>query len=126
MAKKALIIDDSVTIRGMIGVAFKHMDWEAVAAGNADAALQMLDQHKDEFDIIITDINMPGMNGIELTREIKKRPGSKNTPVLVVSTEGGDDIKRQGKEAGASGWIVKPLKPEVLKAAVSKLCNLSG
>lgn len=123
MAKKALIVDDSVTIRSMVTLAFKQRgdEWEAEAAKDAEEALDILE--KKDFDLIVTDINMPGIDGIELIRIIRQKPNGKKVPIIVLTTEGGDMAKQKGREAGASGWIVKPFKPEVLNAAVGKLCG---
>jgi two-component system chemotaxis response regulator CheY len=120
--RRALVVDDSLTTRSMVSVAFKRMGWFAEVAKGADEALAFVDRG-DHFDVIITDINMPGMNGIELIGELRKRASCKTVPILALTTEGGDNMKKQGKAQGANGWITKPFRPEVLEAAVGKLCG---
>jgi two-component system chemotaxis response regulator CheY len=120
--KKVLIIDDSVTIRSMVGIAFKHMEWEHESAKSGEEALDKLESG-DVFDFFVVDINMPGINGIELIEKMRAKPAYRKTPMLVLTTEGGDAIKKQGRDVGASGWMVKPFKPEVMQAAVERLCK---
>ena len=76
-------------------------------------------------DLIITDINMPNMDGIELIKHLRAQKNSKYTPILVITTEGGTNVKEAGKSAGASGWILKPFSPDILEKAVTKLANLA-
>jgi two-component system chemotaxis response regulator CheY len=120
MSKRVLIIDDSVTIRSMVSIAFKNMGWEPEAAKSGEDALEILSKGSS-FDFFVVDINMPGMNGIELIEKMRAQAAYKKTPMLVLTTEGGDAIKQQGKDVGASGWMVKPFKPEVMQAAVNRL-----
>jgi two-component system chemotaxis response regulator CheY len=122
MQKTALIVDDSATIRQVIKATITNMGFEAITAQDGEKALKILGDRT--VDIIITDINMPNMDGIELIKELRKGRNSAFTPILVITTEGNDQTKSAGKIAGASGWIVKPFKPEVLEAAVNKLCKL--
>jgi len=93
-----------------------------VEAGDGEEALSAVDK-SDKFDVVITDINMPNMNGIELIRKLRSDVKFKFTPILVLTTEGGDDKKDEGKQAGATGWIVKPFNPDVLLSAVEKVCG---
>ena len=120
--KKALIVDDSYTMRNMISLALKDKSFEVVEAGDGEEALSAVDK-SDKFDVVITDINMPNMNGIELIRKLRSDVKFKFTPILVLTTEGGDDKKDEGKQAGATGWIVKPFNPDVLLSAVEKVCG---
>ncbi len=120
-AKKVLIIDDSVTIRSMVSIAFKNMGWVSETAKNGEEAVEAAD--KAHFDFFVVDINMPGMNGIELIEKLRSKIIYKHTPMLVLTTEAGDAIKQQGRDVGASGWMVKPFKPEVMQAAVERLCS---
>ena len=122
MSKTALVVDDSPTIRQMIKTTMESMGFECVSAQDGEKALKILGERT--VDIIVTDINMPNMDGIQLIKELRGSRNAKFTPILVITTESGDSTKQAGKAAGASGWIVKPFKPESLQAAVTKLCKL--
>lgn len=114
-----LIVDDSATMRNMIKAVVQEMGYIAHTAQDGEKAFRMC--QSQNFTLIITDINMPNMDGIELIRVI--RESNNATPILVITTEGGDNVKQAGKAAGASGWIVKPFNPETLKRAIGKLCG---
>ncbi|HCR85480.1 MAG TPA: response regulator [Alphaproteobacteria bacterium] len=120
--KTALVVDDSPTMRQMIKVTMDAMGFDCMSAQDGEKALTILGERT--VDIIVTDINMPNMDGIQLIKELRASNNAKFTPILVITTEGGDNTKQAGKAAGASGWIVKPFKPETLEAAVTKLCKL--
>ena len=120
MSKKALIADDSVTMRKMVMMTLEQEGFEVVAAENGVDALEKIGDSK--LDVMIVDINMPEMDGITLIKELRAKPVYKATPILVLTTESGDQIKSEGKSAGASGWIVKPFSPDVLINAVKKVC----
>lgn len=122
MTKKVLIIDDSVTIRSMVGIAFKNLGWESETAKSGEDALEII-KSGGLFDFFVVDINMPGINGIELMKQMRKQPAYRKTPMLVLTTESGEGLKQEGRDVGASGWMVKPFKPEVMQAAVSRLCK---
>jgi two-component system, chemotaxis family, chemotaxis protein CheY len=119
MAKKILLVDDSASIRQVAGIALRRAGYETVEAANGKEALGLLDGNK--LNLIISDVNMPIMNGIEFLKAVKQHPTSKFTPVVMLTTEAGDDLKAQGKAAGAKAWIVKPFQPQTLLDAVSKL-----
>jgi two-component system, chemotaxis family, chemotaxis protein CheY len=119
MAKKILLVDDSASIRQVAGIALRRAGYETVEAANGKEALGLLDGNK--LNLIISDVNMPVMNGIEFLKAVKQHPTSKFTPVVMLTTEAGDDLKAQGKAAGAKAWIVKPFQPQTLLDAVSKL-----
>jgi len=121
MAKSALVVDDSYTMRNMVSLALKDAEFDVIEADDGTSAL---DAVKDaSVDIVITDINMPNMNGIELIEKLRSDDKFKFTPILVLTTEGGDDMKAEGKRVGATGWIVKPFNPDTLLAAVNKVCG---
>ena len=88
-------------------------------SGDAAEAMQQL--QLNNFDLVISDVNMPGMNGIDLVKEIRTMPDYKFTPVLVLTTESEQEIKQRGRAAGATGWIVKPFNPEVLLSVLGKV-----
>ena len=120
MTKKALIVDDSVTMRKMVSMTLEQEECEVITAENGAEALNKSDA--GPFDVMIIDINMPEMDGITLIKKYRAMPEHEHTPILVLTTESGDDTKREGKAAGATGWIVKPFNPEVLMSAVHKVC----
>lgn len=120
MTKQALVVDDSLTMRNMVSVAMKKEGFEVILAKDGVDAIKALEGKV--VDVIITDINMPNMDGIELIRMLREDAATKFTPILVLTTEGGDNVKKAGKEAGASGWVVKPFNPEVLCNAVKRVC----
>lgn len=119
MAKKILLVDDSASVRQVAGIALRRAGYETLEASNGKEALEILAGNRP--NLIISDVNMPVMNGIEFLRAVKQHPTSKFTPVIVLTTESGDDLKQQGREAGAKAWIVKPFQPQTLVDAVSKL-----
>ena len=119
MAKKILLVDDSASIRQVAGIALRRAGYETIEAANGQEGVAQLDGHK--LNLIISDVNMPVMNGIEFLKAVKQHPTSKFTPVIMLTTESGDDLKQQGKAAGAKAWIVKPFQPQTLLDAVSKL-----
>ncbi len=120
MARRALVVDDSYTMRNMVSLALKEADFDVVLAEDGEDALRVIGDQP--FQIVITDINMPKKDGIQLIRELRALPAFKYIPILVLTTEGGDDKKKDGKAAGATGWIVKPFNPETLMGAVNKVC----
>lgn len=121
MAKTILAVDDSRTMREMIVFTLEGAGFEVMAAEDGNDALKVLgNQH---VDAIITDLNMPNMNGFQLIEALRANPTYKFTPILVLTTESGDDKKQTGKAAGATGWIVKPFNPEKLISVVNKVCQ---
>jgi two-component system, chemotaxis family, chemotaxis protein CheY len=120
MAKRVLTVDDSKTMRDMVGFTLKNAGFEVVEAEDGVRALTLLGN--TTVDLVITDINMPNMDGVTLVKELRSRPNFKSTPILVLTTEGGDAKKAEGRAAGATGWIVKPFAPEKLLQVVNKVC----
>jgi two-component system chemotaxis response regulator CheY len=119
MAKRILTVDDSATFRKVLAHSLKGAGYDVVAAADAEEALELLDD--TVVDMVITDLTMPGLDGIELTRAIRARADLASLPIIVLSTVGEEESLRAGKEAGASGWIVKPFEPEELVAVVEQL-----
>jgi two-component system chemotaxis response regulator CheY len=122
MARTSLVVDDSATMRNMIKATMKDLGFEVDTAQDGEKALKSAQHNK--YDIILTDINMPNMDGIELIRMLRDGGSNQTVPILVITTESGDSAKSAGREAGANGWIVKPFNPETLSRAVGKLCGL--
>jgi two-component system chemotaxis response regulator CheY len=120
MAKKILAVDDSKTMREMVSFTLKGAGYEVVEAEDGKDALGVLE--KGKVDAVITDLNMPNMNGFELIRALRGNPIYKFAPILMLTTEGDATKKEEGKAAGATGWIVKPFNPEKLIEVVKKVC----
>lgn len=119
MAKTIMVVDDSISIRQVVGIALKQAGYDVIEGVDGKDALAKLTGQK--VNLIISDVNMPNMDGITFVRELKTRPAYKFTPVLMLTTVSQEDKKEQGKAAGAKAWMVKPFKPEALLAAVQKL-----
>lgn len=121
MSFSILTVDDSRTIREMVSFTLKSAGYDVCEAEDGVKALEVLGSKCP--DLIITDVNMPNMDGLTLVRKIRELPQFKNTPVLVLTTEFTDDKKQEGRSAGATGWIVKPFDPEKLLQVVQKVCG---
>ena len=119
MTKRILLVDDSASVRTVASIALRGAGYEVVEAVDGKDGLGKLAGGK--VNLIISDVNMPVMDGITFVKELKKNPACKFTPVIMLTTEAGADMKAKGKEAGAKAWIVKPFLPAVLLDAVSKL-----
>ena len=119
MPATILIVDDSKVVRSMVRGALRVDDHRVVEALGAREALAALDD--TPVDLVITDINMPEIDGLTLVRTLRARPRERFTPILVLTTEDGEAIKRQGREAGATGWIVKPFHPDQLRDTVRRV-----
>ena len=119
MGKTILIVDDSASLRQVVSIALKGAGYDVIDACDGVDALKKLDGRK--IHLIISDVNMPNMDGITFVREAKKNPSYKFTPVIMLTTEVGDDKKQAGQAAGAKAWVVKPFQPPQMLAAVSKL-----
>ncbi len=118
--KNVLIVEDSKAIRSMIRIALEEAgDFFAVEAGNGFEALKTLPSK--HFDLIITDINMPDINGLELIGYVKGNPAYHSIPLVIVSTEKSEEDKKRGLALGAAGYVVKPFKKEELVAVVTQV-----
>jgi two-component system, chemotaxis family, chemotaxis protein CheY len=118
---KVLIIDDSITMRQMVAFTLEKAGHEVHSAESGIDALKITD--KERFDLFITDLNMPGMNGLELIKELRMRQASRSKPILVLTTEADGEKKAAGRAAGATGWIVKPFDPNALLAVLPRVLN---
>jgi two-component system chemotaxis response regulator CheY len=119
MSKTILTIDDSASIRQMVAMTLKSAGHIVIEAGDGAQGYDQATSHT--VDAVITDLNMPVMNGIEFIRKYRTHPSSKGVPILLLTTESDDELKRQAKEAGATGWIVKPFKQDQLIAVIKKV-----
>lgn len=115
---KLLIVDDSTMLRDMLNYALNEGGYTDVVEA-IDGVDGLSKAKSATFDLIITDINMPNMDGIDLVSELRKIPQYSKTPILVLTTERSDEMKAKGKVAGATGWIVKPFVPDQLLKAVN-------
>jgi two-component system chemotaxis response regulator CheY len=119
MGKSIISIDDSSTMRRMVAFTLKGAGYEVLEACDGAEALKLLKGRP--VDLVISDINMPNLNGIELTRQLRSLPAFSRTPILLLTTESDPGKKAEGRAAGATGWIVKPFNQEQLLAVVSKV-----
>ena len=117
--RKILIVDDSVSIRQMMSFTLRRGGYEVIEAEHGQDALDKL--LGVTVDLMITDLNMPVMDGITLIQNVRKIPAMKNKPILMLTTEGLASKKEQGKAAGATGWIVKPFDPDKLLQTLAKV-----
>ena len=120
MGRRILTVDDSKTMRDMVTFTLKQAGFDVFEACDGQDALDKL--KSDSADVVITDINMPNMNGVELVKNLRANPDYRSTPILVLTTESEKGKKEEGKAAGATGWIVKPFDPEKLVSVVQKVC----
>lgn len=116
---KILAVDDSASMRQMVAFTLKGAGHDVVEAVDGVDALAKAKVGK--FDLVISDVNMPNMDGITLIAELRALPTFKFTPMLMLTTESAGDKKQQGKAAGATGWIVKPFNPDQLLATIGKV-----
>ena len=119
MGKTILIVDDSASVRQVVGIALKGAGYDVIEAVDGRDALSKLDGKK--IHLMISDVNMPNMDGITFVREAKKLPAYKFTPIIMLTTESQEDKKKAAQAAGAKAWVTKPFQPPQMLAAVSKL-----
>lgn len=117
--KKILTVDDSASMRAMVAFTLKSQGFDVTEAVDGQDGLNKAKE--GEFDLIISDVNMPVMDGITFIGQARMLPKYKYTPILMLTTESGLDKKSEGKAAGATGWIVKPFDPQKLVAVVNKV-----
>ena len=119
MAKTVLAVDDSASMRQMVGVTLRAAGYEVVEAADGDEALEYARKHR--VDLVLADVNMPRMDGITLIAHLRTLPSYHLTPLLLLTTESSPERKLQGKQAGATGWMVKPFHPEQLLATLERV-----
>ena len=120
MGKTALVVDDSPTMQQMVALTLTNAGFQVVEAEHGKDAIAKV-AGGPKMDIVVTDLNMPEMDGIALIRELRKMASFKFTPILVLTTESTADKKQAGKEAGATGWMVKPFNPELMLKVIAKV-----
>ena len=114
--KRIMTVDDSATIRQMVALTLRDAGYDVVEAVDGRDALQRL--ASESVDMLITDLNMPNLDGVGLIRAVRQDAANRFIPIIMLTTESADSKKQEGKAAGASGWIVKPFKPEQLLGVV--------
>ncbi len=119
MAKTILAVDDSASIRQMVTFTLKGAGYEVIEAVDGQDALDKANIHK--VNLVLTDINMPRMDGLKLLELLRKLAHYKTVPILMLTTESGDEIKAKGRAAGATGWLVKPFDPKRLLEVIGKV-----
>jgi len=119
MAKNILIVDDSASVRQVVSIALRGAGYDVLEGCDGKDALSKLQGQK--VHMIISDVNIPNMDGISLVKAVKQLPAYKFTPIVMLTTESQESKKREGQEAGAKAWIVKPFKPDQLLGVVQKL-----
>jgi two-component system chemotaxis response regulator CheY len=120
MAKTIMIVDDSASLRQVVSIALKGAGYEVIEACDGKDALSKLNA-SSKIHLIISDVNMPNMDGITFVKAAKQMPNLKFTPVIMLTTESQEAKKMEGQAAGAKAWVVKPFQPTQMLAAVAKL-----
>lgn len=118
MKKKILIADDSASMRQLVSFTLMDAGYSVISANNGKDALSIAEA--TDVDMVVTDLNMPELDGIGLVKGLRKMHEFRHTPVVMLTTESQDEMKQQGRDAGASGWITKPFTPDSLLTTVRK------
>ncbi len=119
MGKKILLVDDSESMRKIAGKAISDAGYDVTTAEDGKLGLSKIE--KEKYDAIISDVNMPNMNGLEMVKAGRMFASNKYTPVIMLTTESSDEMRQKGKEAGAKVWVVKPFNPDQLLGVLKKL-----
>jgi two-component system chemotaxis response regulator CheY len=119
VAKRVLLVDDSASVRQVAGLTLRGAGYEIVESCDGRDALDKL--NGERIHLIVSDVNMPNMDGITFLKQVRQLPAYKFTPIIMLTTEAGRDMMDQGRTAGAKAWIIKPFQPQALLDAVSKL-----
>lgn len=114
-----LVVDDSVSLRSMVTFTLKKQGYEVVEATDGEDAL--CKAQNAVCDLVLTDVNMPHMDGITLCTELRKLSAFKFTPILMLTTENSQEMKQKGRAAGATGWLVKPFNPDTLLTTLKRV-----
>ena len=121
MAKTILAVDDSTSIRQMVAFTLKSAGYTVIEAADGQEGLDKANAYAKDLTLILTDQNMPRMDGLALIKALRGNPQFATTPILMLTTESSDAMKSQGKAAGATGWLVKPFDPHKLLEVVKKV-----
>ena len=114
-----LAVDDSASMRQMVSFTLKNAGFHVIEAVDGQDAWEKAKLH--DFNLVLTDQNMPRMDGISLTKKLRENPQFKTTPILILTTESSDQMKQAGRAAGATGWLVKPFDPNKLIEVIQKV-----
>lgn len=120
MLKKVMTVDDSPTVLKVLNIALTDAGYQVVEANDGQEAIDKLTQ--TDVDLLVTDLNMPNMDGVELIKQVRQRPGNRFMPIIMLTAEAQKEMKAAGKKAGASGWITKPFRPEQLLSVIQMVC----
>jgi len=121
MTKTILAVDDSESIRETVSFTLRQAGYQVLLAEDGQEALSVAGG-AGSIGMVITDLNMPNLDGIGLIKALREKPAFAGVPIIMLTTESNPEAKQQGKAAGATGWIVKPFKPDQLSTLVQKLC----
>lgn len=119
MAKKIITVDDSASVRLMVGTTLREAGYEVLEAEDGAEAIKVL--AGEPVDLVLTDLSMPNMDGLEFLKKLRSHPVYKHTPIILLTTESQRESMEKGKEAGATGWIVKPFQADQLVGVVRKV-----
>jgi len=119
MSKTIMVVDDSTSVRQMVAFTVKNCGYEVVEAKDGQDALSKIDGKA--IDMIVTDLNMPNLDGIGLIKGVRAKPSHRFIPIIMLTTESQESKKTEGRQAGATGWIVKPFRPEQLVGVIKKV-----
>lgn len=119
MSRMIMTVDDSLSIRQMVSFVLAREGYEILEAANGEDAEKKLDSH--DVHMMITDLNMPKMNGIDLIKKVRSKPKYRFMPIVMLTTESEESKVLEGKAAGATGWIIKPFRPDQLIGVVKKV-----
>ena len=120
MSRKVLVVDDSASVRQQVRLALDEAGFETIDAVDGVDGIEKLAEHPD-LSLVICDVNMPNMDGLEMLEKARKEPATSDIPIVMLTTEGQPGMIERAKQAGAKGWIVKPFKPHLLVATAEKL-----
>ena len=122
MPKLVMTVDDSKTVRQVLNTALVSAGYEVIEASDGVEASKLLAHSK--IDVLVTDLNMPNMDGLSLVKQVRQSPGNRFLPIIMLTSESQPEKKKEGKAAGVSGWIVKPFKPEQVLSIVQMVCPI--
>jgi len=118
---KILVVDDSSSLRQMVAFTLRGVGHDVIEACDGAQALSFAET--EPFDLVVSDLNMPVMDGVELTRSLRSKSDFEYTPIIMLTTETSTDLRREAKDAGATGWLVKPFNPDKLMATVQRVLD---
>ncbi len=120
MLKKIMTVDDSSTVRSVLNKALSGAGYQVIEAYDGQDAVEKL--AREDIDLLVTDLNMPNMGGVELIKFVRQQPGKRFMPIIMLTSESQQEMKVAGKKAGASGWVTKPFQPEQLLSVIQMVC----